>query len=731
MAILTVLEGAPGFQRRDQIYWSFVVRQVQEHAWRRQEALRELRTAADWSAWGRRVRSTLQAAVGPFPERNPLNPRVLGTVRRDGYRIERLVIESRPGYLVPINLYLPERLDAPAPAVINPVGHWPGGKQEPHEQSRSIGLAKLGFVSLAWDPIGQGERSEFLDPERHESRYGPDPACAEHAAASTPCFLLGSTVVNYMAWDGIRCIDYLQSRPEVDGGRIGCTGCSGGSTYTQLIGALDERVRVAVPVCSVMPWDRCFADGIMGDPCQDPVRTFPDFLDVGDLLMAIAPGAVRILAARRDHLPPIFPRTVYAELRECYRALGVPERVSLVEFDCRHEYNRPMRESMYAWMIRWLKGGDETPSEPEHATLPARRLWCSPSGQMLAGLTDQTIVRQNRLLAEQLAHRAAPPGDAEAARAESARVVAAVRGCTGYAYCPGDPELRRLSRELCGDLLLEKLVFESEPDLVVPGLLFKPNRRGRLPAVLYLHDEGKAAEAGEGGLIRRLADAGCLVLAIDLRGWGETRWTRHAQLTGDYFGVLGQEAMMYYANYMLGRWTVTQRMQDVARALDVLAARTDVDRGRIAAVARGAAGIVALHAAALDERVSALAVYETLASYREIVNADHTTHNVSGVVPGALLHYDLPDVAGALAPRPAFVGAPRDALGAPLAAGAAEMLHAGAAEVHGHLGGSLHLESSADRPTLQRAIERWVLRQLRPDRVARARDRARRSTGAA
>jgi cephalosporin-C deacetylase-like acetyl esterase len=728
MAMLTVLEGTPGFDRRDQMYWSFVVRQVQEHAWRRQEALRELRTAADWEAWGRRVRATLRAAVGPFPERTPLNPRILGTIQRDGYRIEKLVIESRPGYLVPINLYLPDRLGEPAPAVINPVGHWAGGKHEPHEQSRSIGLAKLGFVSLAWDPIGQGERSEFLDPQRNESRYGPDPACAEHAAASTPCFLLGSTVINYMAWDGIRCIDYLQSRPEVDGAGIGCTGCSGGSTYTQLIGALDERVRVAVPVCSVMPWDRCFADGIMGDPCQDPVRTFTDFLDVGDLLMAIAPGAVRVLAARRDYLPPIFPRTVYAELRECYRALGIPERVSLVEFDCKHEYNRAMRESMYAWMLRWLKGGDEAPSEPEHATLPAERLWCSSSGQMLTELTDQTIVRQNRAQAERLAHRPSPPGDAETARAESSRIGEAVRRCTAYEYRPGDPELRTLSRETRGDLLLERLVFESEPDLIVPGLLFRPRGAGRLPGVLYLHDEGKAVEAEEGGLIRRLARAGRLVLAIDLRGWGETRWTRHAQLTSDYFGVLGQEAMMCYANYMLGRWTVTQRVQDVARALDVLAARTDVDPGRIAVVARGAAGIVALHAVALDERVAAVAIYDTLASYREIVNSDHTTHNVSGVVPGALLHYDLPDVAGALAPRPVFVGAPRDALGARLASGAADSLYVGARQLHAHLGGSLHLEASADPVRVQRAIERWVLQSGRRTRSLR---RGRPSRGSA
>ncbi|HEY3082283.1 MAG TPA: alpha/beta hydrolase family protein [Chloroflexota bacterium] len=708
--MLAVLEGTPGFAGRDQMYWSFVVRQVQEHAWRRQEALRELRTAADWAAWGRRVRATLREAVGPFPERNPLNPRTLGTIQRDGYRIEKLVIESRPGYLVPINLYLPDRIDDPLPAVINPIGHWAGGKHEPHEQSRSIGLARLGFVSLTWDPIGQGERSEFLYPGRDESRYGPNPACAEHAAASTPCFLLGSTVVNYMAWDGIRCIDYLQCRPEVDGARIGCTGCSGGSTYTQLIGALDERVGVSVPVCSVMPWDRCFADGVMGDPCQDPVRTFPDFLDVGDLLMAVAPGAVRILAARRDYLPPLFPRTVYAELRECYRALGVPERVSLVEFDCKHEYNRSMRESMYAWMIRWLKGGDETPSEPEHATLPAERLWCSPSGQMLRGLTDQTIVRQNRARAERLAHPPARGDDAETARAESARVGEALRRCTGYEYRPGDPEPRTLARETCGDLLLEKLVFESEPDLIVPGLLFRPPGDGRLPVVLYLNDEGKAVEAGDEGLIRRLARSGRLVLAIDLRGWGETRWTRHAQLTSDYFGVLGQEAMMYYANYMLGRWTLTQRVQDVARALDVLTARPDVDPSRIALVARGAAGIVALHAAALDERIAALAIHDTLASYREIVNADHTTHNVSGIVPGALLHYDLPDIVLALAPRPVFVGAPRDALGAPLAAVAAEGLYAPARDAHTRLGGSLHLETSADRARLLRAIESWVAR---------------------
>src|SRR5206468_141643 len=141
--------------------------------------------------------------------RTPLGVTTTGILQRDGYVIEKLLVETQPGFCAPAHLYLPDRLRGRAPGVLNPVGHWAGGKAEPVEQARLIGLARKGYVGLIWDPIGQGERSQFWDgdvPLVNPSTY-------QHAEVGNPAFLVGSSVIAIMLWDGLRLLDYLAGRP--------------------------------------------------------------------------------------------------------------------------------------------------------------------------------------------------------------------------------------------------------------------------------------------------------------------------------------------------------------------------------------------------------------------------------------------------------------------------------------------------------------------------------------
>ena len=224
----------------------------------RQLELKAITTPDQVAARQAEVRAKILAMLGPFPAKTPLHPRITGSLERKGYRVENVLFESRPDNYVTANLYLPtESGEGPFPAILGSCGHSNNGKASTVYQRVFAGLAKLGFVVLVYDPPGQGERFLYFDPQLGESVLHPEwPTTVEHTMAGIQCLLTGSNAANYFVWDGIRGIDYLLSRPEVDPDRIGATGNSGGGTLTAYIAAVDERVKVAVPSCYITRWDR-------------------------------------------------------------------------------------------------------------------------------------------------------------------------------------------------------------------------------------------------------------------------------------------------------------------------------------------------------------------------------------------------------------------------------------------------------------------------------------------
>lgn len=204
-----------------------------------------LKTADDWRKRISEARAALDAVIGPFPERTPLNPRILGTVRKDGYTIEKIVFESMPGFYVTNCLFIPSHRSAKAPAILYLSGHTAEAFRNPRYQQLVLNFVSKGFIVLAMDPVGQGERLQYYDPGTRKSLAGG--STAEHSYFGKQCFLTGASAARYFTWDGIRAIDYLVSRPEVDPERIGVTGLSGGGTQTSYIAAMDNRVAAAAP----------------------------------------------------------------------------------------------------------------------------------------------------------------------------------------------------------------------------------------------------------------------------------------------------------------------------------------------------------------------------------------------------------------------------------------------------------------------------------------------------
>ena len=267
----------------------------------RQSALEQVNTRDAMERRKKVVREKILRLLGGLPDtRGPLNVKAAGTLKHPDYRIEKIIYESLPGFYVPANVYVPAQGAGPFPAILNPVGHGAGGKAG--EREIAVGLVKKGFIVLKYDPIGQGETPSALDdPDLRASKVGGP--TEEHSHANGHTMLSGDNVAKYRIWDGMRGIDYLVSRKDVDPNRIGCTGCSGGGTITTYISALDDRVKVAAPSCYINSWQEL----LNGPGPQDAEQTLPRFLAEGPRHSRLR-GAVRPQAvAHRVHHSGLLP----------------------------------------------------------------------------------------------------------------------------------------------------------------------------------------------------------------------------------------------------------------------------------------------------------------------------------------------------------------------------------------------------------------------------------------
>jgi cephalosporin-C deacetylase-like acetyl esterase len=606
------------------------------------------------------VRERILRAVGGLPDRTPLNPRTVGVLQRDGYSIEKVIFESQPGLYVTANLYLPGNGTPPYPGILVPLGHESGAKAHDAWQRLLVTFARNGFVALTYDPIGQGERIQLYDPDLKGSKAKD--STKEHTIIGIQCLLTGQNLARYTIWDAMRAVDYLQSRKEVDPNRIGCTGNSGGGTMTAYLSTLDARITVAAPSCYITSWRQLLQT--IGP--QDAEQCMPPFLfdglDQPDFVEAFAPKPYLILSAIRDFFPIAGARQSFREARRIYGLLGADEKINMVEVDDGHGYSKFRRIAAYRWMSRWLAGSDREIAEPDIVPEREDTLWCTPSGQVSLQSGGETVFSLNLKQAERLLAQRKWPSSAEEISAFRDRIRNSVVRLTAVQKTQAPTEVKRLGEIRRAGYRIERLIFESEAGIPLPSLLFVPDQiQSRNPAVLYVHEAGKSAEAGPGGEIEGLAKAGNVVMAIDLRGMGETAETKD-NWASEFFP--GYDSAM--KALLIGKTLVGFRVQDIACAMDVLSARAEVDPARIAGFGRGSAAVPLLHAAVLDDRFKSLTFAEMLVSYEAVVRQRIHRRVFENTVRGVLELYDLPDLVACLAPRAVMIVGARDPLGVPL-----------------------------------------------------------------
>ncbi|MEX2300045.1 MAG: acetylxylan esterase [Bryobacterales bacterium] len=594
------------------------------------------------------VRRVMTEAVGGFPERTPLNARVTGVVERPDYKIEKVIFESRPKFFVTANLYVPKTGQPPYPSVLYPLGHERGGKSHTTWQYMLASLAKKGYVALAWDPLGQGERAQIYDEDFEQRKVVR--STTEHSILGVQCLLTGDSVAQYTIWDGRRALDYLLSRPEVDASRIACTGNSGGGTHTAYISALEDRVHVAMPSCYLTSWGHLLDTIGPQDAEQLLLPWIAAGLDHADFIYAFAPRPYLMLSAVRDFFAIGGARATFAEAERLYERLGVSEKVSMSEVDQGHGYHKPNREAAYNWLGKVFKGAEDHAPEPEVEIAAFEDLRCTETGQVATSLGGETVFTLNRKRAAALDPKLPAIGSASDLAAYREELRGRVRRLSAFDYKRAIPEIRPYGDIERPGYRIEKLAYVSEPGILVPSLLFIPEgSAGPRPAIVYVHGRGKSAEASPGGEIEWLARKGNVVLAIDARGMGETGRLddRNGSDFPRYFGDY-DSAM---TSFLIGKSLVGMRAADILRAVDLLAARSEVDSSRVSGVGKGDGAVPLLYAAALDDRLQKLAFEQMLVSYRSVVEQPLHRGVLESIIPGVLRQFDLPDLLAALIPR--------------------------------------------------------------------------------
>ena len=602
------------------------------------EFLPGVKTAADFE----RLRPSLCAdffdmlGLKPMPERTPLQATVTGKVEQAGYTLEKLHFQSLPGLYVTANLYLPRPAQERYPTILYQVGHYNGHRRDgnkvaPDCLQQGTWFATHGYVALMIDTIELSEIAGLHRGLLAEKRWW-------HSMGYTPA--------GVETWNAIRALDYLVTCPEVDAARIGCTGNSGGGTMTAYLSALDDRIQVAAPSCFLTNWKSLLETIGPQDAEQNLPPWLADGLDQPGFVLAFAPKPMLMLSAIRDFFTIAGVRETFREGKRIYGLLSADEKLQMVEADDGHGYTLPRRLAAYRWMNRWLKGVDAPIVEPEMEIESEADLRCTEAGQITLALGGETIFSLNRAEAQRVKPpRAALTTPDELQRLQQEIRTQAVR-LTAFARPANKPTVNKFGQIARDGYHIEKLRLASEPGITIPALLFVPDGvSGKRRALLYAHENGKATEAKAGAEIEALVRSGLMVLAIDLRGLGETH--EEADRLWDEFGTFNSAMTALLS----GKTLVGLRAQDVISAVDMLTARNDVELESLTAYGNGAAAVVVLHAAALDERIKRVTLEEMLVSY-EAVSTWKIHHQIfADIVPGALAAYDLPDLAASFAPR--------------------------------------------------------------------------------
>jgi dienelactone hydrolase len=589
---------------------------------------------AAWQAQRTLLRQQLELAWGGFPQQHaPLEARILETLDRPDYRIEKIVFQTLPGVFMTASAWVP-KISGKLPAVLCVHGHWAGAKQDPHVQARCAGLARLGFFVLAVDAFGAGERAIG---EQLGEYHG------EMTAATL--FPIGRPLSGIQVYENGRAVDYLCSRPEVDPQRIGITGASGGGNQSMYAGAWDERFKAVAPVCSVGTYQ-----AYLGAACC-MCEVVPGALAMTEesrILALTAPRALLIISATQDAFQFSVGEAAksISAARPVFSLYNLPDLPRHTVVESPHDYNQPMREAMYGFMTQHLKGqgtGQPIP-EPSISLEEPEALRCYPGTTRPDDwLTlPQFAAREARGLLQ--SRKPLPPSEL---RQRLERLLGGTEPGAGTGQltspAPGTFEL-----QLKPEAGLQLQLVGRNPKSADAGLRLILTGQGSDHP--WVREQQRLAEA---------AGTGWAVL--------ELRATGRMEVSGDRIGKAPDHNSAEWSLW-LGRPLCGQWVRDIRLTAALL--REKLPCSSIELVASGTGSFAALAAVAIDENIDGADITGLLTSF--VSDKPYVGQRLADMVPGILRDAgDVVHVAELVAPRPLRLHAPVTPQGEPLDAAAA------------------------------------------------------------
>jgi cephalosporin-C deacetylase-like acetyl esterase len=653
----------------------------------RRATIAAITTRAQAEARQREVRKKILTLIGGLPEKTPLNAKILGNTQAEGFRIEKILYESQPNFPVTALLYLPNEKPGATrqklPAIVIAPGHGFTGKATDYTFASTF--ARNGFAVLSYDPIGQGERLQYPNPA-DPTKTLLKAATGEHGEAGLQPTLIGDALARTFAWDGIRAVDYLTSRPEIDPNRIGAFGCSGGGTMTALLGALDPRVHAIAVACYLTSFDTLLPS--IGP--QDSEQSTPNFiasgLDFPDWVELAAPRPYAIISTAQDMFPYAGALATATESRRFYAlfdpaSAGTPTNNPTPDIPTgptlnpdtsnsisttaalqwitgigRHGNLGPITSQIVSFFLTHLANSDAAPILPPPptpgtspfappASLPKDALQVTPTGQVSTSYPNSETVHTLTLKRYTALPKPKPLPEPQLQQT--------IREVTHATIKPSDPapvntQSPPLASPPEGDVhVRHRFTLATAPGINIQAEFYRP-ADGKHPVLLVLKDSLDPAlepsRTEEIKKFRALADAGTAILVIAPRpsppGIEETKAS-----------ILGPFYLTELRAELVGKTLLGLRVDDVIAAVSFTSEGTTVDPNQITAEASGHLGLVLLHAAILDPRIKHITVDHTLESYKSLLEAPMPIDAPEDFLPGVLRRYDIPDLIKALGPR--------------------------------------------------------------------------------
>ncbi len=609
----------------------YILRKAEEYFKNEDQDKKGLKTIEQFEQRRDRIKKYFIDAIGGLEfDKTPLKAVCTGAIEKKNYHIKKIIFQSQPGIYVTCNLYIPNNLKDRAPGILFAHGHSEIAKSMPIYQKVCIDLVTNGFIVLAVDPIGQGERKQYY--EKTTGHMMIEHSIIEHSYTGLQCELAGSNIIRYFVWDLIRALDYLCDLPEVDETRIGMTGCSGGGTQTSYMMLLDDRIKTAVPCTYITSRESWMKTGQAHDAEQNIFGAISEGLNYDDFVSCFAPKPVLIGAVESDFFCIEGTVQSYERAKHIYDLFGCGESVQLYVGPGIHTYSDELRQQAVNWFKEHLKGEEGNfITEPNMSVEDMKDLWCTSCGQVVGEFDDaRTIFDLNVDYMKQNTY--VYTEELDIIKQKLISLLNMPKSCR-----PMYP--RTIETSKYGDADCDLMFFFAEEDLTVSGIYMSnpaEKDKSQVCTILLLED-GTNDIVQENALVNKCLNDGD-VFVFDPRGIGAVK-SRKVN-NKPYYRMYGTEFKLAYDALMLKQTLAGLRVYDILKACELI--RELYPGKQIRLAGKGISAIYTLFAGVLNDDINNIYLENMLQSFEDIVTTKYYDFNINLQIYGILKELDLP-----------------------------------------------------------------------------------------